>query len=104
MELQFELLNKKMNEAESVLENIAQRDNTLYRMYFETSPIPEEQRKAGFGGVNRYKSLEGFDNSKLIIESHKKLDVLQKQIVVQSKALDEMAKLAEERWMYTNTL
>lgn len=97
MELQFELLNKKMNEAESVLENIAQRDNTLYRMYFETNPIPEEQRKAGFGGVNRYKNLEGFDNSKLIIESHKKLDILQKQIVVQSKSLDEIAKLAEEK-------
>lgn len=97
MELQFELLNKKMNEAETVLENVAQRDNTLYRMYFETNPIPDEQRKAGFGGVNRYKNLEGFDNSQLIIESHKKLDILQKQIVVQSKSLDEIAKLAEEK-------
>lgn len=97
MQLQFELLNKKMNEAESVLENIAQRDNTLYRMYFETNPIPEEQRKAGFGGVNRYKNLEGFDNSQLISESHKKLDILQKQIVVQSKSLDEITKLAEDK-------
>lgn len=97
MQLQFELLNKKMNEAQVVLENIAQRDNTLYRMYFETNPIPEEQRKAGFGGVNRYKNLEGFDNSKLIVESHKKVDILQKQIVVQSKSLDEIAKLAEEK-------
>ncbi len=97
MQLQFELLNKKMNEAQVVLENIAQRDNTLYRMYFETNPIPEEQRKAGFGGINRYKNLEGFDNSKLIVESHKKVDILQKQIVVQSKSLDEIAKLAEEK-------
>ena len=97
MELQFELLNKKMNEAEAVLENIAQRDNTLYRMYFETNPIPDEQRKAGFGGVNRYKNLEGFDNSQLISESHKKLDILQKQIVVQSKSLDEITKLAEDK-------
>jgi murein DD-endopeptidase MepM/ murein hydrolase activator NlpD len=97
MQFQFELLNKKMNETEIVLENIAQRDNTIYRTYFETNPIPDEQRKAGFGGVNRYKNLEGFDNSKLIIESHKKLDILQKQIVVQSKSLDEIAKLAEEK-------
>jgi murein DD-endopeptidase MepM/ murein hydrolase activator NlpD len=96
-QFQFELLNKKMNETEIVLENIAQRDNTIYRTYFETNPIPDEQRKAGFGGVNRYKNLEGFDNSKLIIESHKKLDILQKQIVVQSKSLDEIAKLAEEK-------
>ncbi len=97
MKLQFELLNKKMEQAETVLANVAERDNNIYRVFFEANPIPEEQRKAGFGGINRYKSLEGFDNSKLIIESNKRLDILQKQIVVQSRSLDEIAKLAEEK-------
>ncbi len=96
-QLQFELLNKKMNEAETVLANVADRDNNIYRVYFEANPIPDEQRKAGFGGINRYKDLEGFDNSKLIIESNKRIDILQKQIVVQSKSLDEIAVLAEEK-------
>ena len=96
-QLQLELLNKKMDETETVLASIAERDNNIYRHYFEANPIPDEQRKAGFGGINRYKNLEGFDNSKLIIESHKRIDQLQKQIVVQSKSLDEIAKLAEEK-------
>ncbi|OYX25223.1 MAG: peptidase M23 [Flavobacteriales bacterium 32-35-8] len=96
-QLQFELLNKKMEKTELVLANIADRDNNIYRVYFEANPIPEEQRTAGFGGVNRYKSLEGFDNSKLIIESNKRLDIIQKQLVVQSKSLDEIAKLAEDK-------
>jgi murein DD-endopeptidase MepM/ murein hydrolase activator NlpD len=95
--LQFELLNKKMEKTELVLANIADRDNNIYRVYFEANPIPDEQRTAGFGGVNRYQSLEGFDNSKLIIESNKRLDIIQKQMVVQSKSLDEIAKLAEEK-------
>ncbi|MCT8338798.1 M23 family metallopeptidase [Flavobacteriaceae bacterium TK19130] len=97
MELQYELLNKKMNEAEAVLAEVADRDNNLYRVYFEANPIPEEQRRAGFGGVNRYRELEGFDNSNLIINTSKRLDVLTKQIVVQSKSLDEIASLAEEK-------
>lgn len=96
-QLQFQLLNKKMDEAEAVLANVADRDNNIYRVYFEANPIPEEQRKAGFGGINRYKDLEGFDNSKLIIETSKRLDILQKEIVVQSKSLDEIAKLAKEK-------
>ena len=96
-QLQFELLNKKMKYAEDVLANVAERDNNIYRVYFEANPIPDEQRKAGFGGINRYKNLEGFDNSKLIIESNKRLDILQKQIVVQSKSLDEIAILAEDK-------
>jgi murein DD-endopeptidase MepM/ murein hydrolase activator NlpD len=97
MELQFELLNKKMNQAESVLEQVADRDNNIYRVYFEANPIPEEQRKAGFGGVNRYKDLEGFDNSKLIINTSRRLDILTKQIVIQSKSLDEITILATEK-------
>lgn len=97
MELQFELINKKMSQAEMVLDQLADRDNNLYRVYFEANPIPEEQRKAGFGGVNRYKDLEGFDNSKLIINTSKRLDILTKQIVVQSKSLDEIAQLAADK-------
>ncbi len=97
MELQFELLNKKMQLAEEVMAEIAERDNNLYRVYFEADPIPEEQRRAGFGGINRYKELEGFDNSKLITSTSKRLDILTKQIVVQSRSLDEIAKMAEEK-------
>ncbi len=97
MELQFELLNKKMQQAELVLTEVAERDNNLYRVYFEANPIPNEQRKAGFGGINRYKDLEGFDNSKLIISASKRLDILTKQIVVQSRSLDEIAKMAEAK-------
>lgn len=96
-ELQFELLNRKMEQIEYVLGNIEDRDNNIYRLYFEANPIPEEQRKAGFGGVNRYKSLEGFNNSDMIIATTKRLDIIQKQMVVQSKSLDEITKLAEEK-------
>ncbi len=96
-QLQFQLLNRKMDQAETVLTNVADRDNNIYRVYFEANPIPDEQRKAGFGGINRYTNLEGFDNSELIIASSKRLDILQKQIVVQSKSLDEIAKLAEDK-------
>ena len=31
-------------------ENIENRDNEIYRTYFEANPIPQEQRRAGFGG------------------------------------------------------
>lgn len=97
LEFQFNLLNKKMDLAESILGEIEDRDNNLYRIYFEVNPIPTEQRRAGFGGVNRYSNLEGFDNSNLIVSSSKRLDILTRQIVVQSKSLDEIAKLAEEK-------
>ncbi|MEB8330766.1 M23 family metallopeptidase [Flavobacteriaceae bacterium KMM 6897] len=96
-ELQFELLGKKMEQMEQVLANIEDRDNNIYRLYFEANPIPEEQRRAGFGGVNRYKSLEGFNNSEMIMGTSKRMDIIQKQMVIQSKSLDEITKLAAEK-------
>jgi len=96
-ELQFEILSKKLNQIEAVVENLEERDNNIYRVYFEASPIPEEQRRAGFGGVNRYKNLEGYDNSDLIINTTKRLDVLSKQTVVQSRSLDEIERLAANK-------
>ena len=97
LSFQFEQLNKKMDEATAVLADVENRDNTIYRVYFEANPIPESQRKAGFGGLNRYKALDGYAYSNLIINSAKKLDILQKQLVVQTKSLDVISRLTSEK-------
>ncbi len=97
LKFRYSLLNKKMKHVEEVLHEVAERDNSLYRVYFNADPIPFEQRKAGFGGVNRYKDLEGFDNSELLISTSKRLDVITKELVIQSKSLDEIYKLASSK-------
>lgn len=97
MQLQYGILNKKMERAQEVLANVEDRDDNIYRLYFEANPVPEEQRMAGFGGINRYKNLEGYNNSNLIVETSKKLDMLTKRIVVQSRSLDEIIALAKEK-------
>jgi murein DD-endopeptidase MepM/ murein hydrolase activator NlpD len=95
--LHYDLLTKRMDEGSSILAQLQERDNNIYRTYFEANPIPDEQRKASFGGVNRYKYLEGFDNSTMITKLTKQVDVLSKQLVVQSKSLDEIVVLAKEK-------
>lgn len=97
MKLRYGLLDKKITQAQTVLEGLQERDNNIYRIYFEANPIPLEQRMAGFGGVNRYKSLEGFENSDMIIEATKNMDILAKQLYVQSKSLDEIINMAEDK-------
>ena len=97
LKFHYELINKRLEESASILSQLQERDNNIYRSYFEANPIPEEQRKAGFGGVNRYKNLDGFDNSNLIKNLTKEVDILSKQMVVQSKSLDEIVALAKEK-------
>lgn len=97
LKLNYELLSKRLDESSRVLDQLQQRDNNIYRAYFEANTIPDEKRKAGFGGANRYRYLDGYDNSLIIKDVTKKMDVLSKQIAVQSKSLDEIVSLAKEK-------
>ena len=104
MKFQYSQLDKKMENIEGVLKNIEERDNAIYRIYFEASPISEDKRKAGFGGVNRYKKFDGFEYSNIIKESNRKIDVIQKRLTIQSKSLDEIAKLAMDREKFLKSI
>ncbi|MBA3704749.1 MAG: M23 family metallopeptidase [Bacteroidetes bacterium] len=95
--LQYELLNNRMGEVTEVLVDIEERDNNVYRTIFEAEPIPSSIRKAGFGGVDRYKELQGYNNSNLMVETSKRLDRISKQLYIQSKSFDEVAKLVKNK-------
>lgn len=97
MKLNYNLLNRKIALMEEGLTAIEERDNTIYRVYFNTSPISNEVRRAGLGGINRYKDLEDFNNSDLIIGSSKKVDEILKALAIQSASLDEITKLAKQK-------
>ena len=97
LKLNYTVLNKKLDLMDDVLEAIENRDNNIYRIYFNVTPISEEERKAGFGGVNRYKDLQGYNNSELIENTTRRVDVLTKELVIQSKSLDEIVALAKQK-------
>jgi murein DD-endopeptidase MepM/ murein hydrolase activator NlpD len=97
LKLRYAILNKKMDEVEDVIGLIEDRDNNLYRVYFNASPIPEEERKSGYKDANRYKDLEGYDNSQLVTNTTKRVDVLRKELAIQSKSLDDILKMAKAK-------
>lgn len=94
---QYELMYKNLESIEDVLDDIQQRDDNLYRIIFEADPIPTPVRKAGFGGINKYAHLESLDNSELVINTARKLDVVAKEAYIQSKSYNEVLKLALDK-------
>ena len=97
MKLQYTVLNKKIEKIDNVMDNIEERDNNLYRVYFNTASISDENRKSGSENAKVYKQLEGYNNSDLVIKTTKKIDILSKRLAVQSQSLDEILKLAKEK-------
>jgi len=94
MKDRYKDMQKNINLASAVLEDLRQRDDNIYRTIFEAEPIPRSIREAGIGGVNRYADLEGYENSSLIINTAKQLDKVLKQIDIQSKSYDLIIPLA----------
>ena len=97
LKLRYAILNKKMDEVEDVIALIEDRDNNLYRVYFNAAEIPEADRKSGFKDANRYKDLEGYDNSQLVLNTTKRIDILRKELAIQSKSLDDILKMAKDK-------
>ncbi len=92
--LQYDLIHKEMGDIEKVIGHLQETDDNLYRTVFEAEPIPESLREGGVGGINRYKELEGYDNSEVVIETAMRLDRIRKKIYVQSKSFDDLITLA----------
>jgi murein DD-endopeptidase MepM/ murein hydrolase activator NlpD len=97
MTIQYDLIHREMADVEHVLEDLQKTDDNLYRTIFEAEPIPSTLRDGGIGGVNRYEALEGYDNSKLVIETANRLDKIRKKVYVQSKSYDDLIRLAKDK-------
>jgi murein DD-endopeptidase MepM/ murein hydrolase activator NlpD len=97
LQLQYELLNNRIDNLETILTDMENRDDNIYRTIFNAEPIPKSVREAGFGGVNRYEMLEGYDNAEIVINSTKRLDKLTKEVYVQSKSYDDIIEMAKRR-------
>ncbi|MFN2314881.1 MAG: M23 family metallopeptidase, partial [Bacteroidales bacterium] len=95
--LQYELMNREMENVEKVLGHLQETDDNLYRTIFETEPVPSSFREGGIGGVNRYGDLDGFSNSELVIQTAMRLDKIRKKIYVQSESFDELIAYASEK-------
>ena len=97
MTIQYEMMNRDMDNVEKVIGHLEQTDDNLYRTIFEAEPIPVTLREVGIGGVNRYKELEGYNNSRIIVETAKRLDKIRKQIYIQSRSFDDLIIMAKEK-------
>ena len=87
---QYSLLSNKVEHLDNVLKDMESRDDNIYRVIFETDPIPSSIRRAGSGGVDQYEHLRQIDNADLIIGTAKKIDDYQKQSIFKVNPLTRL--------------
>lgn len=97
LEVNYNLFNNQLANIETVLKDMEDRDDNIYRTIFEAEPIHKSIREAGFGGSNRYKELEKLSNSEIVIQTAQKLDVIVNKIKIQSDSYGEIVDLAKNK-------
>lgn len=95
LQAQYNVLSRRMDEAMGVLQDVQQRDDNLYRVIFQADPIPSAIRKAGYGGTNRYEHLMDMANSDLVVNTTQKMDMLTKQLYIQSRSFDDVVEMCK---------
>ena len=93
---QYRIMSSRLDRAMTVLQDIQQRDDNLYRVMLNADPVPETERNAGYAGTNRYDHLLAMNNAELLVETEQKLDLLEKKLYVQIKSFDEIVALDKD--------
>lgn len=95
----YDLMRKKMDGANQLLNEIEERDNKIYRAVFEEDAIPSSIRNAGIGGADRYVEFQSMHlpNMQALVKTYQYLDKLTKKAYVQSKSFDRISALAADK-------
>jgi murein DD-endopeptidase MepM/ murein hydrolase activator NlpD len=94
---QYQLLELRLDRALDVMEDIGQRDDNLYRVILQGDPIGEANRNAIIDNSARYDSLQSLPDAQLVMTVSRKMDVLERQLYLQSRSFDEIATLCRNQ-------
>ena len=98
MEYKYSQLNGQVEMMGKVLTNIQQRDDNVHRAVFGMDPIDKDIWMAGVGGHESHPELAAFKyGADAVGSTLEKVDLLSRQLALQSKSLDTLQQLANNQ-------
>lgn len=91
LQQKLEMLDRRADQALSVMEDIAERDNNFYRVMMQAEPITPAQRYAGLERQRNYDRLDSLTDNELLKNVSLKLDRLDQMVVSQIRSFDFLA-------------
>ena len=97
IEAQLRALSQQVDQMQLVMTDLQQRDDNLYRVLFAAEPIPLSVRQGAQRKIDYYEQISKMTNSQLAADLTMKIDMLAKELYVQSKSYDDLVKMAKTR-------
>ncbi|MEJ7646914.1 MAG: peptidoglycan DD-metalloendopeptidase family protein [Chryseolinea sp.] len=99
LEFYYTKLNSEVKNLSTILNNVEQRDDNIYRVVLGAEPIQKSVRHAGVGGTERYAEIKDkdFSHQDLVLKLNEKVDLLRRKLYIETKSQDEVVSLAEKK-------
>lgn len=97
LRLEYSYLNSQFDELANELNTLQLRNDSVYADIFGIPPVSENLKIGGTGGRDPYEHLKGFSNSKLMIETAKKINRLSAELEVHKHGFERIEKLSKIR-------
>ena len=86
LKLQYSLIGRELDNSLASLNSLRLSDDKRYRPILDMDSVPQSYRSAGYGGVDRYQDLAGYQNSDLLISFKTKIDEIKNMATVQNES------------------
>ena len=96
-EMELKQIQKEFKFINDFLDEMEGRDEDLYRSALHAREFPDELRRMGAGGSDKYAYLKKLPNSKLLVDTKNEIDKLERRLNAQSMSFVELMKLAKEK-------
>ena len=96
IKLQYSLIGRQLDNSIASLNSLRLSDDRRYRPVLDMDSIPESYRKAGYGGVDRFRDLTGYMNSDLLVSYRSKIEEIKNQANIQNESFKSIAEMAVE--------
>jgi murein DD-endopeptidase MepM/ murein hydrolase activator NlpD len=96
MKLQISLVDRQLNNSLASIADIRQSDDKRYRPILDMDNLPESYRQAGYGGVDRFTDLTGYQNSDVLIAARTRIEEVKSLANIQKESFMAVAEKAED--------
>ncbi|OMP75061.1 MULTISPECIES: M23 family metallopeptidase [unclassified Chitinophaga] len=97
MNEKYEEMQGRMKEVKSQLAELEHRDNEIYRVIFEASPIPDSARAGNMAKEEELSQMASFSSSEIIASTGALLQELVHRIGIQAKSYEKIDDLVKNK-------
>jgi murein DD-endopeptidase MepM/ murein hydrolase activator NlpD len=91
---QYLKVEEKVAQLESTILDLQNRDDGIYRSFYQMGPLSASLREAGLGGSEQYQNLQGYESTPVMLNLTHRVDMAGVKLEIQSGSFTEVLSKA----------